>query len=177
MSTKPYGEAYIARCHRTLTEWGAPLDDWFVTNTYDCLEEANELFTCELCGCTQVRIVHVMEHLHYFERISVGCICAGIMEGDILAAKERERMVKNRAKRRKNYLKRIWEQTPYGVSLMRYRGEMLQICKSKIHPNQFVVCCSKKSTRCHKGKPITDFCSAIHAAFDLIDPVEEIWNA
>ena len=29
--------------------------------------------------------------------VSVGCICAGVMEGDILAAKERERLMRNRS--------------------------------------------------------------------------------
>jgi len=122
MSGETYSKAYIARCHRTLKEWGAPLDGWVVSNTYDCLEEANELFTCELCGSTQVRIVHEMKHTHFYEPISVGCICAGIMEGDIIAAKERERLVRSRSKRRKNYLKHIWDHTPYGVTLLRYRG-------------------------------------------------------
>lgn len=177
MSGETYSKAYIARCHKTLKEWGAPLDDWVVFNTYDRLEEADELFTCELCGCTQVRFVHEMEHLQYFERISVGCICAGIMEGDILAAKERERLVKNRSKRRKNFLKKTWDETRYGVFLLLHRGELLKIFRSKIDPNRFEVCCGYTSTECHKGKPITNFLSAIHAAFNLIDPIEEIWNA
>jgi hypothetical protein len=177
MSGEIYSKAYIARCHRTLKEWGAPLDGWFVFNTYDCLEEANELFTCELCGCTQVRFVHEMEHQQYFERISVGCICAGIMEGDILAAKERERLVRNRAKRRKNYLKRLWDHTPYGVSFLRYRGEVLKIYESHVHPGQFTASLGNTTTSHHKGKPITNFLMAVYAAFDLIDPIEEIWNA
>ncbi len=175
MSAEAYSKAYIARCHKTLKEWGAPLDGWFVFNVYDCLEEANELFTCELCGCTQVRIVHVMHNHHYFERISVGCICAGIMEGDILAAKERERLVKNRAKRRKNFLKKTWEETRYGVSLLWYRGKRLRIFR--LGNGRFKVCYNNTSTECHKGKPITDFLTAVHAAFDLIDPVVEIWHA
>jgi hypothetical protein len=32
-----------------------------------------------------------MQHKGYPEVIEVGCICAGVMEGDILAAKDRER--------------------------------------------------------------------------------------
>jgi hypothetical protein len=118
-----------------------------------------------------------MEHLQYFERISVGCICAGIMEGDILAAKERERLVRNRSKRRKNYLKRLWDHTPYGVSFLRYRGENLKIYESHIHPGQFTASLGNTTTSHHKGKPITNFLTAVHAAFDLIDPIEEIWNA
>jgi hypothetical protein len=177
MSAEMYSKAYIARCHRTLKEWGAPLDGWLVFNTYDCLEEADELFTCELCGCTQVRIVHEMKHTHFYEPISVGCICAGIMEGDILAAKERDRLMKNRAKRRKNFLKQTWEEPRYGVFLLLYRGELLKIFRSRTDPNRFEVCCGYTSIECHKGKPITDFLSAVHAAFNLIDPAEEAWHA
>ena len=124
-----------------------------------------------------MRIVHEMKHAHFYEPISVGCICAGIMEGDILAAKERDRLMRNRSKRRKNFLKRLWDHTSYGVSFLRYRGEMIRIITSRIDPNWFEVCCCNKSTRCHKGKPITNFLMAVHAAFDLIDPIEEIWNA
>ncbi len=177
MSAETYSKAYIARCHRTLMEWGAPLDGWLVFNTYDCLEEADELFTCELCGCTQVRIVHEMKHTHFYEPISVGCICAGIMEGDILAAKERERLVRNRSKRRKNFLKRLWDQKPYGVSFLRYRGKVLKIYESCAKPGHFRVSLGNDCTSQHKGKPITNFLTAVHAAFNLIDPAEGAWHA
>ena len=45
-----------------------------------------------------------MVHEDYFDVVIVGCICAGIMEGDILRAKERDRLMKNRSKRRKNFI-------------------------------------------------------------------------
>ncbi len=175
MSAETYSKAYIARCHRTLKEWGAPLDGWVVNNTYDCLEEADELFTCELCGCTRVRIVHEMKHACFYEPISVGCICAGIMEGDILAAKERERLVRNRSKRRKNFLKKTWKETRYGAFFLWYRGKRLRIFR--LSNGRFEVCYNNTSTECHKGKPITNFLMAVHAAFDLIDPAEEAWHA
>jgi len=177
MSGEIYSKAYIARCHRTLKEWGAPLDGWVVNNTYDCLEEADELFTCELCGCTRVRIVHEMKHAYFYEPISVGCICAGIMEDDILAAKERDRLMKNRAKRRKNFLKRLWDKTLDGAYVLRYRGELLKISESHVHPGHFTVSLGNDCTSQHKGKPITNFLSAVHAAFNLIDPAEEAWHA
>jgi hypothetical protein len=97
--------AYIARCHKVLREWGAPLSDWYCIHVYDMADDDGEIYdlaTCELCGCSKVRYVHVMRHDLYFEDIEVGCICAGIMEGDILAAKDRERLMKNRAKRKQN---------------------------------------------------------------------------
>ena len=74
--------AYIARCHKVLREWGAPLSDWHCVYVYDMADDDGgvyDLATCELCGCSKVRYVHVMRHDQYFEDIEVGCICAGIM--------------------------------------------------------------------------------------------------
>lgn len=81
-------EKYIAKCRKTLKSWDAPLKNW---NCVKLIDEEEPVFICELCGCKKVRFVHVMEHKDYFERVSVGCICAGIMEGNLMAAQERER--------------------------------------------------------------------------------------
>lgn len=113
MSMYEIDSAYVRRCQKRLQEWGAPLSGWYCDYIYDVADEEEDpdhidLFTCELCGCSQVRFVHVMRHDEYFETVSVGCICAGIMEGDILAARERERLMKNRAKRKRNFPNRQW---------------------------------------------------------------------
>ncbi len=86
MSMYEIDSAYVRRCQKRLQEWGAPLSGWYCDYIYDVADEEEdsdhiELFTCELCDCTQVRFVHVMRHDEYFETVSVGCICAGIMEG------------------------------------------------------------------------------------------------
>ena len=106
MSMYEIDSAYVRRCQKRLQEWGAPLSGWYCDYIYDVADEEADpdhidLFTCELCDCSQVRFVHVMRHDEYFETVSVGCICAGIMEGDILAARERERLMKNRANRKR----------------------------------------------------------------------------
>ena len=52
-------KAYYARCIRQLKEWGAPLDGWRCTKVIDVKEDGYEigcfddLFECELCGCTK----------------------------------------------------------------------------------------------------------------------------
>ena len=81
-------KAYYARCINELKKWGAPLDGWRCIGVEDVREDDPEadLFECELCGCSNVRFVHVMDHDLYFEEVRVGCICAGVMEGDILKA-------------------------------------------------------------------------------------------
>ena len=74
-------KAYYARCINELKKWGAPLDGWRCIGVEDVREDDPEadLFECELCGCSNVRFVHVMDHDLYFEEVRVGCICAGVM--------------------------------------------------------------------------------------------------
>ena len=74
------------------------MERWYCLEVIDVREDDPEapLWTCELCGCDRVRFVHVMDNPLYFEPVRVGCICAGIMEGNILAAEERERQMRNR---------------------------------------------------------------------------------
>ena len=91
---KELDEKYIARCHRKLKEYGAPLSGWYCVEVIDIADEMDDedaTTECELCGCKKVRYIHVMRYDDYFDDFRVGCICAGIMEGDILEAKDRER--------------------------------------------------------------------------------------
>lgn len=169
-----FSEIHNARCVKRLNEWNAPLSDWKCIHTYDVMDgddkwEDAGLFTCELCDCPQVRYVHVMYHENYFEEIHVGCICAGIMEGDVLAAKERERQMKNRAKRKQNYLKRQWQRRENGNRALRYKNHWITIMASKFDNGGYGVRCDDQSLWRYKGKKIDNFQVAVHAAFDLLD--------
>jgi len=106
----------------------------------------------------------------YFENIHVGCICAGIMEGNIFAAKERDHEMRNRVKRKHNYLKRRWRQTRNGSHAIRYKKQWVTITPSKFEAGRFGVICDKGSVWEYKGKKIPDFQIAVNAAFDYIDP-------
>lgn len=164
---------YLAKCVRQLKEWGAPLSGWYCEDIIDVREDDPEapLSQCELCGCASVRYEHVMMHDQYFEPVTVGCICAGIMEGDILKAKERERLMRNRSKRKKSFIKRPWRQPRHNVHHRTYRGKPITIVE---YSGSYVVYVGAKTVRTYKGKPIQDFLSAVYAAFNLADPVEEI---
>jgi hypothetical protein len=96
-------EKYIARCYRKLREYNAPLSGWYCVKVIDVADDGMDTAECELCGCRKVRYIHVMRHEDYFDDFRVGCICAGIMEGDILKAKDRERIFRNRRKRKENF--------------------------------------------------------------------------
>lgn len=164
--------AYIRRCHKQLKEWGAPLTGWTCEYVYDVADgddDVTELATCELCRCTQVRFIHVMVHPDFYEKIEVGCICAGIMEGDILGAKEREREMKNRAKRKQHFPNRRWHQARNGNLYLTYQGQTVFLNRNG---QKFNVHCNGKTAWDYKGKPISSFLSAAYAAFDLADPIE-----
>lgn len=173
-----YSEFYLARCQKKLKDWGAPLDGWFCKEIIDVREDDEEapLATCELCDCSKVRFVHVMDHMLYFEELRVGCICAGVMQGNILAAKERENLMKNRSKRRKNFLKKKWNEVAPMGALHTYRRVYKGIgILISIYPgNRYLVIGNHSSTDKYKGSLINNFRTAVYAAFDLIDPVEEI---
>ncbi|WP_021171215.1 hypothetical protein SOV_34940 [Sporomusa ovata DSM 2662] len=166
-----YSEMYKRRCIKRLQEWKAPLSDWECVDMYDVAEASNALCTCDLCDCPGVRFVHVMRHAEYFEDVHVGCICAGIMDGDILAAKDREREMKNRAKRKQNYLKKEWRVKKNGNYVLKYKNEWLTIVPSKWGNAGFGVVWNGHGMWRYKGKSIGDFLTAVYAAFDLVDPL------
>ena len=160
-------EKYIARCHRRLKKWGAPLENWNCSRVVD----NEDTTTCELCNCEKVRFIHVMEHDMYFEEVNVGCICAGIMEGDILAAKERDRLMKNRAKRKLNFPKRKWKVSRNGSHYIDYKDKRVFI---NLNNGKYNCNCEGNRVWSYKGKTIENFISACYAAFDLIDPIDEV---
>ena len=173
-----YSEQYKARCIKRLKEWGAPLEGWYCDRMYDVADDDESpdnvvLTTCELCDCASVRYVHVMRNPDYFEDVEVGCICAGIMEGDILAAKERDNELKNRARRKRNFPRRKWHRTCNGNLCLTYRGKKIYINKSQ-YGNGYGVRCGNQSVWKYKGRPIDNFLSAAYAAFELADPVDEV---
>jgi len=114
-------------CLKKLKSWNAPLDGWYCEEVIDT-GDAYEI--CELCGCSSVRYVHVMHHDDYFESIEVGCICAGIMEGDIMAAQERERQIKNRTNRKKTFIDKTWTDTRKDSIKLKFKGRFCLICKA-----------------------------------------------
>lgn len=166
-------KAYYARCIRQLKEWGAPVTGWYCIGIIDVREDDYDapLSECELCGCAHVRYEHVMDNDLYFEPVTVGCICAGIMEGDILAAEERERQMRNRSKRKRNFLKHEWQHEWRGLWHRTYRGQEVQIRESN---GKYSVHAGTRAASRYKGRPITDFYSAIYAAFEIADPLEDI---
>lgn len=161
-------DKYLRRCLKRLRDWGAPLKDWRCAALSD---EESASFKCELCGCENVRYVHIMEHDEYFEKLYVGCVCAGIMEDNILDAKNRERKMKNRAGRKRNFIKRKWNMTRFGEHHLKYRGKDVFINE---YNGQYFCRCGEETAGFYRGIPIDNFLSACYAAFELTDPIEDL---
>lgn len=164
-------EKYKHRCLNRLKEWGAPLSDCYCVNVEDtCDEKDGELSTCELCGCEKVRYLHHMTHKDYFETLPVGCVCAGILEGDELAAEERDRKMRNRAKRKQNFVRRNWKTASNGGKYFKKSGDNVFINQN----GQFYSYTYRGSrVYLYHGKRIDTFLTATYAAFDLVVPIEE----
>lgn len=165
-------ELYHRRCLKKLKEWHAPTKDWYCVEVEDVGEHITDEFdegklsTCELCGCNKVRYLHHMEHPQYFETIQVGCICAGILEGNILAAKQREQWLKNRNKRRTTFLKKPWKKTVNGNYFLKRKGKDIFI---NVMGCSFTCSYENQTVRTYKGKRISNFLTAQFAAFDMVD--------
>jgi hypothetical protein len=98
---------------------GVPHKGWYCAEVID-LEEA--VHTCQMCGKEEIRYVHVMAHKSHSE-LQVGCICAEKMSEDSVGPKEREKNLRNRAKRRTNWLvHRGWRTNVKGSYTIRANG-------------------------------------------------------
>lgn len=87
--------------------------------------------TCGMCQGTEARYVHVMRHPRA-ANLSVGCICAGYMEGyfDEIGkeiVKQREEQLRNRTQRRGKWLTRKWGETRNGNPKLKIEGQIIAV--------------------------------------------------
>lgn len=85
---------------------------------------------CEMCGHQIIRYAHHMIHPQY-RPIVAGCYCAGKMEGNIDAARERERNLKNQLARKESFIRRQWKRSKNGNEYLRIRGHVLVLYRIK----------------------------------------------
>lgn len=85
---------------------------------------------CEMCGKQIIRYAHHMRHPAYRKSITAGCVCAGNMEGDLEAARARERDLKNLGARRENFLKRKWKVSRNGNEYLKIDEHLIVLVKS-----------------------------------------------
>lgn len=86
----------------------------------DDLGEPSEL--CQMCESKEIRYVHYMTHPDYPEELPVGCVCAENMEQDYVNPRQREKKLKNLARRRKSWAKRQWRESARGNYYLNVEG-------------------------------------------------------
>lgn len=168
-----YDNGYLSRCVEELKRREAPLSGWKCIRIADVREDDRDaqLSVCELCGCAKVRFEHYMMHPQFPQPISVGCVCAGIMEGNILKARERERIAKNRSARRRRFAAKAWFSVRRGVYTRQYNHRNIRIIEMN---GLYTVEIGRLIISKYKGKPISNILSAGYAAFDAIDPPDAL---
>ena len=118
----------LARLKDTENLWrrdDVPHSGWRCTGVTDL---GAPVGVCEMCGHQIIRYAHHMVHPQY-RPIVAGCYCAGRMEGNVEAARERERDLKNRMARQESFLKREWRRSKNGNQYLRIRGHVLVLYK------------------------------------------------
>lgn len=90
----------------------------------DVVDLGEPIGICQMCGSQIIRYAHQMEHPDY-RNLSVGCICAGKMEGDIANARRRESEFKKKQTRRKNFFQKDWKRSQKGNEYLKAYGHVI----------------------------------------------------
>ncbi len=93
--------------------------------------------TCEMCGHEKIRYVHVMEHDNFEGQLDAGCVCAEKMLDDYVGPRERERRLKNKAARKRNWLQLQWKTSRNGNSYIKKDGMVLTVFPNKFRPGRW----------------------------------------
>ena len=129
--------AFRRKVNTMIRRWdtpGIPHKGWHCIHVADLCDEQGEDYTpfvCEMCGKENLRFVHTICHPDYPRKLKVGCICAGKMESDYEAPKQRERRLVNLAGRRSRWLKREWKLSANGNHWLRIQEHRVVILRDK----------------------------------------------
>ena len=124
---------------------------------------------CQMCGNERIRYVHIMTHPKVNREFRVGCICASKMADDYVNPQKKERDLKNRVKRKQNFMRKEWKLNPRtGNMVLKYKGEHITIMKSKYGSGWGVIYAGNSIWE-YNGKKIRDFETAKLVAFNLFD--------
>ena len=116
---------------------GIPHKGWKLIDVIDLKEHFDEDYEieyehCMMCGHQGIRYVHLVTHENIAEEYRVGCDCAEKMTNDYLNPGKLEKELKNRASRKKNWIKKEWKETVNGNNYLRIESHFLLIYKDKI---------------------------------------------
>ena len=98
---------------------GVPHRGWQLVD----FEDLGDLVgTCEMCETQSIRYVHYMEHPDYPDGLGVGSVCAGHMEGDYAAARQREQRARALPTRQSRWMNAKWRQSQKGNLYINRKG-------------------------------------------------------
>lgn len=121
-----------------------PHKGWNLIDVIDIREDGqseNETFyeACMMCGNERIRYVHIVEHQEVNEEFRVGCICAEHMTNDYVNPNRREKELKNRANRLKNWSSKKWKLSQKGNFYLKIENHLLVIFKDKLSKKYKVI--------------------------------------
>lgn len=92
---------------------GIPHKGWELIDVEDIREAGQSEYDthyeqCMICGNEKIRYVHILEHPEIEQQYRVGCICAEKLTNDYVNPRKRENYLKNKAERKKTWIKRDW---------------------------------------------------------------------
>lgn len=111
-----------------------PHSDWTCIDVEDL---GSPCRTCEMCGKQIIRYVHYMKHNDYPKILAVGCVCAGKMEGNIEAAKSREKHLKTSYYKKPNTIK--WHKSSKGNDYVKHKGHVIIVYQDKYNNWKYVI--------------------------------------
>jgi len=104
-----------------------PKKGWICVDVIDLGQPFGE---CGMCGKEDIRYVHIMRHENH-QSIGAGCVCAGNMEGNIDAAKDRENSLKNKINRFKTFSITDLKTSAKGNLYTKYKDTVITFMKNK----------------------------------------------
>ncbi|MGN1347136.1 MAG: UvrD-helicase domain-containing protein [Eubacteriales bacterium] len=143
-----------------------PHEGWVCEAIYDLGEPVG---ICRMCGHQIIRYVHVMRHPQYRRKIGAGCVCAGRMEGNPEAARERETAFKNRQSRLETFLRLPLKRSRNGNEYVKYKNEIITLLRDKYKEGYY-----KSVFRNVYSMPFSSKEAALMDAFDKMDPPVEV---
>lgn len=113
-----------------------PHKGWILQYVYDVRAncetiEETEYKTCMMCNNERIRYVHVVYHQDSSEELEVGCICAEKMTNDYVTPKRREKELRNKANRKRNFISHQWKLSKNGNLFTKKDGHHLLIFKDR----------------------------------------------
>lgn len=90
-----------------------PKEGWVCENVIDRkytlnLMQGIKYDSCEMCGNTKLRYVHIMKHPDYPNTLGVDCECAEKMSNDYTNPKLKEEALRKKFYRRNNFVYEFW---------------------------------------------------------------------